>query len=118
MVFTFIAVSHIPMGDALTVVYASPLFTMILSFIFLGHRLRLYKLSFALVLIVGIILVVRPPFLFPNKDQKTNHKSHDFHYFWGIASAFGGAIISKYTIYKIRCFMNISLQTPRSRFLA
>ena len=101
MVFTFIAVSHIPMGDALTVVYASPLFTMILSFIFLGHRLRLYKFSFALVLIVGIVLVVRPPFLFPNKDQKTNHKSHDVHYFWGIASAFGGAIISKYNIYKI-----------------
>ena len=109
MVLTFTAVSKIPIGDALTVVYGSPLFTMILSFIFLGHRLRLYKLSFALVLIVGIILVVRPPFLFHDKDQKIIKKSHNSHvsisyvkkshdsqYFWGITSAIGAAIVGKH----------------------
>ena len=38
---------------------------MVLSAIFLGHRLRLFKILTALILCAGVILVVRPPFLFP-----------------------------------------------------
>ena len=65
MILSFAAVSSIPVGDAETLIYSNPLFAMIFSSIFLGSRLRLYKTFLGTILISGIILVVRPPFLFP-----------------------------------------------------
>ena len=64
----YLSVTTIPLGDALTLVYSSPLYTMIISSIVFGHRLRLYKLSLGLTLVIGIVLVVQPPFIF--------HKTH------------------------------------------
>ena len=56
------------LGDALTIIYTGPMFTMIFSFLFLRIRQGLWKIGFTSLLIPGIILVVRPPFLFPNSD--------------------------------------------------
>ena len=73
----FLAVtSSLPLGDALTLVASQPLFTMVLSALFLGHRLRLYKLTFAFILITGIVLVIQPPALFPNY-QHDSDKGHN-----------------------------------------
>ena len=69
MILSFAAVSAIPVGDAETLIYSNPLFTMIFSAIFLGIRLRLYKTFLGTMLISGIILVVRPPFLFPDDSD-------------------------------------------------
>ena len=44
--FTFVAVTKIPLGDALTLIYSNPLFTMALAAIFMGERLRLFKITF------------------------------------------------------------------------
>ena len=52
-------------GDAMTIIYTGPIFTMIFSFLFLRIRQGLWKISFAGLLMVGVILVIRPPFLFP-----------------------------------------------------
>merc|ERR1712012_791021 len=58
MILCYISVSLIPIGDAITVIYGEPLCTMILSYIFLGTRLRLFKMFAASFLIAGILLVV------------------------------------------------------------
>ena len=55
----------IKLGDALTIIYSGPIFTMIFSFLFLRIRQGLWKISFGIILMIGVILVVRPPFLFP-----------------------------------------------------
>ena len=75
MILCFAAVTAIPIGDALTVVYSNPIFTMIFSAIFLGNRLRLYKITLGLVLSLGIVLVVKPPFLFPDIVNHTFNNS-------------------------------------------
>ena len=75
MILCFAAVTEIPIGDALTVVYSNPIFTMIFSAIFLGNRLRLYKITLGLVLSLGIVLVVKPPFLFPDIVNHTFNNS-------------------------------------------
>lgn len=49
----------------MTIIYTGPIFTMIFSFLFLRIRQGLWKISCACCLMVGVILVVRPPFLFP-----------------------------------------------------
>ncbi len=69
----FLSVQAIPLGDALTLVFSSPLFTMILSAIVLKSRMGLYKIMFCIILIIGIVLVVRPPFLFPPDPNPTSY---------------------------------------------
>lgn len=60
----FSCVLLMPLGDALTLIFSAPVSTMVVAAVILRHRLRLYKLSFGLVLLIGTVLVVRPPFLF------------------------------------------------------
>ena len=64
MILTYRAMQMIPLGDASTFIYTSPLWTMFFSALFLGTRLRLYKLFFGVIVAGGIILVVKPPFIF------------------------------------------------------
>jgi len=81
MMCSYLGVLYIPLGDALTIIYTGPMFTMIFSFLFLRIRQGLWKISFTSLLIPGIILVVRPPFLFPNSDA-TNGTSVQYLTHW------------------------------------
>ena len=72
MMFSYLAVLYCPLGDAMTVIYSGPLFTMLFSYLFLRIRQGLWKILFALILIVGVILVIRPPFMFPNQNSGGN----------------------------------------------
>lgn len=56
----------------MTLIFTNPLFTMILAAIFMGHRLSATKCVSALVLMAGIILVTKPPFLFPETHSSGN----------------------------------------------
>ena len=112
-----IAVTLMPLGDALTLFWTSPLFTMLLSAIFMRHRLRLYKLSFALILIFGIILVVQPPSLFPpSHDQHHNSSGSngdatvifDTRFNIGIVAGIGGAIIASLLNISVRYLKDTS----------
>ena len=60
----FYCVTNMPLGDASAIIFSAPLPTMIFSAIFLGSRLRLYKIFCGLLLYTGIMLVIRPPFIF------------------------------------------------------
>ena len=108
MLLGLIAVTFIPIGDAITVIYFAPFFTMIFAAIFLKHRLGLYKIIFGILLTAGIILVVRPPLLFPNSNGVPGNHSdsantltanealkdevHDLHYYLGVLAGLAGAL--------------------------
>ena len=64
IICSFCSVLYLPLGDALTLIFSAPISTMVMAAIFLGHRLRFYKITFGLLLLSGTVLVVRPPFLF------------------------------------------------------
>ena len=64
IICSFSCVLFLPLGDALTLIFSAPLSTMVMAAIFLGHSLRLYKITLGAVLLTGTVLVVRPPFLF------------------------------------------------------
>ena len=66
MMFSYLAILYCPLGDAMTVIYSGPLFTMLFSYLFQRIPQGLWNIFFALILIVGVILVIRPPFMFPN----------------------------------------------------
>ena len=64
LIAAFCSILLMPMGDTLSLQFTSPLFTMILAAINLGHPLRLYKSACGLLLIIGAVLVIQPPFIF------------------------------------------------------
>ena len=45
IICSFSCVLLMPLGDALTLIFSSPLITMILASAFLGHKLRLFKIT-------------------------------------------------------------------------
>jgi drug/metabolite transporter (DMT)-like permease len=59
-----ISYTFMPIGDATAIIFSSPLPSMLLSRIFLKERLGLYMVTCGLVLYLGVLLVVHPPFLF------------------------------------------------------
>ena len=69
MICAFSCMLLMPLGDALTLLFTEPFSTMFMAAIFLGHRLRLFKISLGLFLLIGVVLVIQPPFIFPNYED-------------------------------------------------
>jgi len=61
---TLLCLGFLPIGDALTIIFSEPLWTLILAKIFLKTRVGLWKITFACVLIFGVVLCTKPPFIF------------------------------------------------------
>ena len=70
MLSEFVCMANLPLGDASALVFSSPLPAMIFSKIFLGHSLRMYKAVSGLVLYIGVMLVVKPTFLFHSVEEE------------------------------------------------
>ena len=64
-----IAITFIPLGDAMTIILSAVLPVVVLAAIFLKERLRLYKILCSILVVTGIVLVLRPPFLFENSVE-------------------------------------------------
>ena len=73
---TFGCLKFLPIGDALTIIFSEPLWTLVLSKIFLKTRIGWWKLLFSIVLISGVVLCTQPPFLFAS-PQDRHHHHHD-----------------------------------------
>ena len=73
----FIAIYYMPLGDAMTIILSSVLPTMILAAIFLKEKLRLCKLLCTILVITGLLLVIRPPFLFSDRIEVMKNFSND-----------------------------------------
>jgi len=81
---TFACLEFLPLGDALTIIFSEPLWTLLLSKIFLKTRIGWWKFTFAFVLISGVVLCTQPPFLFsspsPHKARHHHHHHHCHHH--------------------------------------
>ena len=70
------SVTYMAVPDALCIVFSCPVVTIILSAIFLGDKLTVFKIIAGLQLLVGVILVCKPPFLFGSSDTIGEHDSY------------------------------------------
>ena len=57
-------VTFMPLGDAMTLLFTTPLSTMVLAALFLGHRMRLFRIICCLFLGAGADFVIKPSFIF------------------------------------------------------
>ena len=60
----YLLLAYLPLGDAVTIMFIEPLFTVVFSFVFLRVSAGLWKILLCLGLLAGMILTVQPPFIF------------------------------------------------------
>jgi drug/metabolite transporter (DMT)-like permease len=56
----FLSFAYIPIGDAGTLMFTSPIFTALAAYCFLGQRWQLYEMAMMVTSSVGVMLVIRP----------------------------------------------------------
>ena len=78
------SVSFMPVPDALCIIFACPIVTMVLSVIILGDKLNVLKCISGILLLLGVVLVCQPPFLF---NQLQDGVVHDNLYYIGVSLA-------------------------------
>ena len=118
-----VAVTFMPLGDAMTIILSSAIPTTIIAAIFLKERLRLLKIVCLIMVVTGIVLVIRPPFLFNNnlntkfdvmdtgsnftipRIYDTNPLIHNKYYYIGAASAICCMIFQSFARVGIRCLL-------------
>ena len=71
IMMSFGCVRLMPLGDASTLLFSAPIFTMIFAFLCLKHKLAPIRILLILILMTGTILVVQPPFIFGEKNSNS-----------------------------------------------
>jgi len=69
----FVAVARMPLGDCTAIFFSSPAFTMVLSCIILKDHCGVWRCLVALTLLTGVMILSRPPALFPPTPATANH---------------------------------------------
>lgn len=78
LLLNFSCLQYMPIGDALTLVFTEPLFTVILAFVFYRTKIGVTKGVFCICLVGGLLLSVQPPFLFSQDIISNNSKELSF----------------------------------------
>merc|ERR1712179_308732 len=73
---TFACLELLPIGDALTIIFSEPLWTIVLSKVFLRTPVGLLKMVFSLFLITGVVLCTQPPVIFSSAIHHHRHHGH------------------------------------------
>ena len=64
LILLFFTFRRLPLGDATTIIFSSPVFVMVLSFIILREPCGFFRALIVALLLLGVILIAKPPFIF------------------------------------------------------
>ena len=81
------SVSFMPVPDALCIIFACPVVTIALSVIILRDKLNILKCVSGILLLLGVVLVCQPPFLFNHLQDDSLLTLHDNLYYIGVSLA-------------------------------
>ncbi|KAM9462004.1 solute carrier family 35 member G1 [Clarias gariepinus] len=100
MILLYYAVLQMPLADATVITFSNPVFTSLLAWIFLKERCTIWDFIFIVFTLTGVVLIVRPPFLFGAKlsDIEDNYSNH----IKGAIAAFSSAIAAACTMVILR----------------
>ena len=81
----FIAIKDIPLGNSSAIFFCTPVFTFIFAIPMLRERMGLYRIMISLLMLSGVVLITRPPFLFkpdviPCHHHHKNGTHEDYHH--------------------------------------
>jgi drug/metabolite transporter (DMT)-like permease len=61
---SYAMLAYLPLGDAVTIMFVEPLFTLVFSFLFLRLSASLWRILLCFGLLLGMVFTVQPPFVF------------------------------------------------------
>ena len=89
---------RLPVGDAATIIFCSPIFVMIFSHILLREHCGIYRFIVIGFLMIGVILIAKPPFLnkilLPNNDNTQLQSSIQNQDMVGYGAALAGTLLT------------------------
>jgi len=88
----FACLSYMPLGDALTLVFTEPLWTILLSRLVLSISIGVWKIVFGCVLVGGMILCIQPPVLFSSQQDSLTASEDSPGYYVGAILAISTAV--------------------------
>ncbi|XP_006831220.1 PREDICTED: solute carrier family 35 member G1 isoform X2 [Chrysochloris asiatica] len=96
MILLYYAFQATSLADATVITFSSPVFTSLFAWIFLKEKYSLWDALFTLFTITGVILIVRPPFLFGSNPERMEG-SYSVH-LKGTFAAIGHAVLAALTL--------------------
>ncbi|XP_069316492.1 solute carrier family 35 member G1 isoform X1 [Eulemur rufifrons] len=100
MILIYYAFQTMPLADATVITFSSPVFTSIFAWIFLKEKYSPWDAFFTLCSITGVILIVRPPFLFGSSSSGME-EGYSVH-LKGTFAAIGHAVFAGMTLVILR----------------
>ena len=71
ILFIFTSLARLPLGDATTIFSSSPVLVMVLSVFILKEKCGVFRVLAAVILVSGVILIAKPPFIFGQTTYDT-----------------------------------------------
>ena len=71
ILFIFTSFARLPLGDATTILFSSPVLVMVLSVFILKERCGVFRIVAAVTLVSGVVLIAKPPFIFGQEGEAT-----------------------------------------------
>eukprot|EP00794_Sanderia_malayensis_P009567 gene9567-10556_t len=79
IIFVYLALERIPVGDATVIQFTAPVFTTAFSFLFLRKGCGVLDTVCGVLSFGGVIVMARPTMLFSHKQHQSSGVSHNFH---------------------------------------
>ena len=67
---SYALLAYLPLGDAVTIIFVEPLFTLVFSFLCLGITASVWKILLCFGLLLGMTFTVQPPFIFGHVEVR------------------------------------------------
>jgi len=98
LVLLFYSFRLLPLGDAATIIFSSPVFVMVLSHVWLREPCGFYRTLIVFLLVTGVVMITNPPFLFA-AEVAEEHESYNI---LGYVAALSGTLFTAFNIVVMR----------------
>jgi len=98
LVLLYYAFRLLPLGDAATIIFSSPVVVMSMSFFMLGEHCGVYRTFIVFLLIGGVALITKPPFLFGHNGLDDGIEYN----IWGYVAAIFATLFTAFNIVVMR----------------
>ena len=78
LLFIYMSIQRVPLGNSSAIFFCTPVFTFVFAVCMLGERMGLYRVFISLLMLAGVCLITRPPFIFgPDAKPSGGHGNND-----------------------------------------
>lgn len=78
LLFIYMSIQRVPLGNSSAIFFCTPVFTFVFAVCMLGERMGLYRVFISILMLAGVCLISRPPFIFgPDATPSGGHDDLD-----------------------------------------